>query len=90
MYNYRGGNRAVPHHDAKLKQRVNEGKCDADQAGQITWLDDDRFRPRRTPSLEKKLKPVGVFQKIKIKADLEGAGSTKRQHLIARTSRRHA
>ena len=24
MYNYRGGNRAVPHHDAKLKQRVNE------------------------------------------------------------------
>ena len=63
MYNYRGGNRAVPHHDAKLKQRVNGGKCDADQAGQITWLDDDRFRPRRTPSLEKKLKPVGVFSK---------------------------
>jgi hypothetical protein len=37
----------------------------------------------RTPSLEKKLKPVGVFQKIKIKADLEGAGSTTRQHLIS-------
>jgi hypothetical protein len=48
MYNYRGGNRAVPHHDAKLKQRVNGGKYDADQAGQITWLDDDRFRPEDT------------------------------------------